>query len=192
MFSYENVKSNAAVLKISKALSTQLFWIISFAVITVFASQVIVPVQPVPFTLQTLTVLLAGAFLGSRNGMYSQLAYIGAGFIGLPVFAGLSMGPAVLFGPTGGYLIAFPFAAYLTGFIIERKRNLLTVVFAMITGSLVILLSGALYLSLFFSGDLNTSLYYGAVIFGVWDVIKISAAVSIYYAISKKFPKLPA
>jgi biotin transport system substrate-specific component len=155
------------------------------------AAQVLVPVSPVPFTLQTMTVLLAGAFLGSRNGMYSQLAYISAGVIGLPVFAGLTMGPAILFGPTGGYLLAFPFAAFLTGYIIEKNSSLISVAIAMIAGTLLILLSGALYLSLFFNGDIGTSIFYGAVIFSVWDIIKISAAVSIYYAFSKKYPKLP-
>jgi biotin transport system substrate-specific component len=190
MFSHENVKSNSLLLKLSKVLSSKLFWILSFALLTTLSAQVLVPASPVPFTLQTMMVLLAGAFLGSRNGMYSQLAYVSAG-IGLPVYAGLTMGPAILFGPTGGYLLAFPFAAFITGFIIEKNNSLLSIIAAMTLGTLFILLSGALYLSLFFNGDISTSIFYGAVIFSVWDIIKISAAVSIYYAFSKKYPKLP-
>lgn len=188
----ENVKTNSLVNFISSAKSSELFWIIIFSIITFLGAQVAVPTQPVPFTLQTMIVLLAGAFLGSKNGAYSQIAYILAGVIGLPVFAGLSFGIATLFGPTGGYLLSFPFAAFLVGYILEKKRNSNSIIImSFILGQLLILLAGASYLSLFIIGDFSKALFSGAIIFSVWDIIKIAAAFSIYKAVSQKYPKLP-
>lgn len=188
----ENVKSNALIGKLSNVTSTQLFWISSFSILMVFAAQVSIPVKPVPFTLQTMLVLLSGAFLGARNGALSQIIYLTAGAIGLPVFANFSLGITVLFGPTGGYLVAFPVAAYLVGKLLEQNRSFMMIAVSMILGTLLIVLSGASYLSLFFDNNFKEALFAGAVIFTGWDVIKISAAVSIYYAFSKKYPKLPA
>jgi biotin transport system substrate-specific component len=187
----ENAKSGALLQYFSKVRSSQLFWILSFSVLTFGAAQAAIPVEPVPFTLQTMIVLLAGAFLGSRNGALSQIVYILAGAIGLPVFAEFKFGFATLIGPTGGYLFAFPVAAYIVGLIIENKKNVLTVSLSMLLGSLIILFTGALYLSVFFNGDLSKALFTGVIIFSVWDLIKIGAAVSIYLTFSKKFSQLP-
>lgn len=187
----ENVKSIPVIESLLKVKSSQIFWILTFSVLTFLSAQVAVPVQPVPFTLQTLLVLLSGAFLGARNGMISQIIYLAGGAIGLPIFAEFSFGFARLIGPTGGYLIAFPLAAFLVGYLLEKKSNTGMIVLSMVIGSLTILLSGSLYLSLFLNGDLNSALFSGAIIFSPWDVIKIAAAVSIYKAFAKKYPKLP-
>ncbi len=80
-----------------------------------------IPLWPVPVTAQTLAVLLVGALLGPRSGALSVLAYLSAGAAGLPVFAQGS-GVLYLIGPTGGYLMGFVPAAYLTGALIERSR----------------------------------------------------------------------
>lgn len=191
MISKETAKKNSIIEVLIKARSSQLFWITAFSVLTFLSAQVAIPTQPVPFTLQTMIVLLSGAFLGSRNGAASQILYILAGIIGLPVFAGFSFGFAKLFGPTGGYLLSFPFAAFLVGYILEKKNNNLTILLSFVAGAVLILLAGSLYLSVFFNGDLSKSLFSGAVIFSVWDVIKIAAAFSIYKAFSKKYSKLP-
>lgn len=187
----EKVKNNLLVTLLIKARSSELLWIVTFAILTTFAAQVAVPTQPVPFTLQTMLVLLSGAFLGSRNGAYSQLLYLAAGVIGLPVFAGLSFGFARIFGPTGGYLLSFPFAALLVGYILEKNQKRVTIFLAFFVGQLLILLAGASYLALFMQGDFKNALFSGAVIFSVWDLIKVAAAFSIYKAVSKKYPKLP-
>lgn len=192
MSSKELTKKNIWSDVINRAASSQLFWVITFSCLTVLSAQVEIPTQPVPFTLQTMMVLLAGAFLGSRNGAASQLVYILAGVIGLPVFAGFGFGFAKLFGPTGGYLLSFPFAAFLVGYVLERKNTSLTILLSFIAGGFLILLAGSLYLSVFFNGDLSKSLFSGAIIFSAWDIIKISAAFGIYKAFSKKYPKLPA
>ena len=77
-------------------------------------------VGPVPITLQTFGVILAGAVLGARRGFLAVLLYLALGTIGIPVFSGGSAGPAVFVGPSVGYLVAFPFTAFLAGFIVER------------------------------------------------------------------------
>ena len=85
-------------------------------VLTIVAAQLSIPLPftPVPFTLQPMIVLLGGAALGARLGMTSQILYIAIGLAGLPVFAAspiLPQGFGRLLGPTGGYLMSYPFAA---------------------------------------------------------------------------------
>lgn len=96
----------------------------AFAVLTALGARVVVPlpVTPVPVTLQLVAVLLAGVCLGPRGGAASQLLYVGAGAAGLPVFAA-GGGWAYLLGPTGGYLLAFPVAAYMAGFAAGDRRK---------------------------------------------------------------------
>jgi biotin transport system substrate-specific component len=182
----EKAERNIIYASLIKVRNSELLWILTFTLLTAFAAQVAVPVQPVPFTLQTMLVILSGAFLGSRGGAYSQIIYLFAGIAGLPVFAGFSFGFASLFGPTGGYLLSFPFAAYFVGYIIEKRNNLPSVVIAFFTGQIMILLSGASYLALFMRGNFGRALFSGAVIFSAWDLIKTVAAVSIYKSFTKK------
>src|SRR4029450_6820759 len=81
------------------------------------------PFTPVPFTFQPMVVLVGAAALGARLGMASQILYLLLGLAGLPVFAAtplLPQGAARLFGPTGGYLMAYPLAAFITGWLAER------------------------------------------------------------------------
>jgi len=185
------IKSNPLIHLITRIRKSELFWIFTFSLLTFFSAQVIVPVQPVPFTLQTMLVLLSGAFLGSRNGAYSQVLYLAAGIIGLPVYAGFSFGIAKLFGPTGGYLLSFPFAAFLSGYIIEKYKSSISIIIAFVISGFLILLTGSLYLSYFLNGNIRQSLNSGLLIFSIWDIIKIAAAFSIYKAFSKKVSKLP-
>jgi biotin transport system substrate-specific component len=187
----DQVKSNVLVSGLEKIAGSALFWILSFAFLTALSAQIIVPIKPVPVTMQTLIVLLAGAFLGSKNGMASQFTYLAAGVIGIPVFAGLSFGIPTLLGPTGGYLISFPVAAFVVGYFTERNNGPVAVALSMVLATLIIHLLGATYLSLFFNGNFIDTLFAEVLIFSVWDIIKIAAAVSIYFVISKKYPKVP-
>ena len=79
------------------------------------SAQVVLPAWPVPATLQSLAVLLLGALGGPRLGAAAVALYLLEGALGLPVFAGGNAGPAALAGPTGGYLLGFPPAAWLAG-----------------------------------------------------------------------------
>lgn len=121
--------------------------------LTAAAAQISVPLPftPVPLTLQPMVVLLCGAALGSRLGATSQVLYLVIGVAGLPVFAAsplLAPGVGRLLGPTGGYLLSYPFAALLVGWLIERgfDRRYGTSVLAMLAGLAVIFLGGASWL----------------------------------------------
>jgi biotin transport system substrate-specific component len=186
-----NVKHSFSTSFLSNISSYRLFWIISFSLLTAVSAQIAIPVKPVPFTLQTMMVLLSGAFLGAKNGAYSQILYVFLGSIGLPLFANGSMGITVLFGPTGGYLFAFPAAAFITGYLIELNKKYFNVVLSMFAGSLLIIAIGILFLNLFYVNNFLEALKVGGVIFSVWMVIKVFAAASIYFGISKKYSKLP-
>lgn len=170
---------------ISKVFTSEIFWIISFSILTAVSAQIAIPVQPVPFTLQTVFVVLAGALLGAKNGAYSQLLYLAMGAIGLPVFSNGSLGIAVLFGPTGGYLLAFPLAAYLTGLLIGKTKNYFVVAAIMLVSTLSVIICGTLYLDAFYLHSFSKALESGAAIFSVWELAKVFAAASIYFGITK-------
>jgi len=179
---------------ISSVKESELFWIVSFSILTAVSAQVSIPIKPIPFTLQTMVVLLAGAFLGARNGAYSQLLYIFLGAIGLPIFAQTAdgtMGFARLIGPTGGYLLAFPVAAYLIGLLTEKNQKYLTVIISMFVAELVVIAFGTLYLYAAYLHNFVDAVKAGAAIFTVWMVVKVFAAATIYFAVSKKQPRLP-
>lgn len=127
--------------------------IVGASIVTALAAQAAIPVpwSPVPITGQTWAVLLTGAVLGARRAFLAQALYLMEGAAGLPVFAGGAAGFAVFAGPTAGYLAAFPFAAALTGLLAERgwDRRFLTMVAAMLLGSVVIFAFGLANLSRF-------------------------------------------
>src|SRR5918993_2038733 len=123
--------------------------VLFIAALTAAAAQVSspVPFTPVPLVLQDMIVLIGGAALGSRLGMAAQLVYLAAGIAGMPVFAAsatLPQGPLRLLGPTGGYFLSYPFAAFLTGDLAERgfDRRFWTSVLAMAAGLVVIFAFG--------------------------------------------------
>jgi biotin transport system substrate-specific component len=143
----------------------QLAMITIASLFTAAAAQIAIPVpwSPVPITGQTFAVLLSGALLGPRRAFAAQLLYLMEGSTGLPLFAGGAGGAAVLAGPTGGYLLAFPFAAALTGWLCARgwDRHVSTMLAAMLIGSAVIFASGLAVLSRFVpaSGLLGAGLW---------------------------------
>ena len=109
-----------------------------FVVLTAAAAQVSIPLPftPVPLTLQPMVVLLGGAVLGARLGMLTQILYLLAGIAGLPVFAAsptLPQGALRLIGPTGGYLMSYPLAAFVAGAFSRHgfDRRYLTSILAM-------------------------------------------------------------
>ncbi len=151
--------------------------------LTAAAAQVSVPLPftAVPFTLQPMVVLIGGAALGSRLGFSSQVLYILAGVAGLPVFAAspiLPQGAARLIGPTGGYLLAFPIAAFVAGALAERgfDRRYPTSVLAMAAGLAVIFVFGVTWLALVTPVDFRGAVATGLVPFLPADLLKIAIA----------------
>ena len=189
------MKSSSTTLTFTQLITSlkesQLFWVLSFTILTAISAQISIPIQPVPFTLQTMIVLLAGAFLGAKNGAYSQLLYIFLGAIGLPVFADGAMGFARLIGPTGGYLLAFPIGAYLVGYWTEKSQKYIFVVISMFAAELIIIFFGTFYLYTSYLHNIVDAVKAGAAIFTIWMAVKVFAAASIYFAVAKKQPRLP-
>lgn len=99
------------------------FGVVAFAVLTAVGAQVAVPITQVPLTLQLLFVLLAGVVLGPRLGAASMALYLAAGAAGAPVFAAGGAGLPWLLGPTGGYLLAMPAAAFVAGLLAGAERD---------------------------------------------------------------------
>ncbi len=93
-----------------------------FTVLTIILTQIKIPTQPVPFTMQPFAVLLAGMVLGGRDGALALASYVGLIALGAPVDAN-GLGTAALFGATGGYLIGFVFAAGVVGWIVEHGAD---------------------------------------------------------------------
>jgi len=152
----------------------------ALAALTAVGAHVRVPLEPVPITLQTLFVLLAGALAGPFRGLLSQSIYVFGGILGVPLFAGSITGLAVLAGPTGGYLVGFVVAPLLIGRLINRRTGFLWTLFVFSLGSSAILSLGALHLALFTAGDLSVAVRMGVLPFVVGDAAKTLAAVSIY------------
>lgn len=162
--------------------------VLFLAVLTAAAAQVSVqlPFTPVPLTLQPMVVLLGAAALGPRLGALSQVLYLTAGIAGLPVFAfsaALPQGAARLLGPTGGYLMSYPAAAFVTGWLALRgfDRRYLTSVLAMLAGLLVIYAGGVLWLSAFVPGGpgLAGALQAGVYPFVLPDLVKLFVAAAV-------------
>ena len=157
--------------------------------LTALAAQISVPLPftPVPFTLQPMVVLLGGAALGPRLGMASQVLYLALGIAGFPVFAAsavLPQGPLRLLGPTGGYLMSYPVAAFVAGALAERgfDRRYITSVIAMAAGLAVVFTFGVVWLAWFaqpVQAGLASALRTGLYPFLPADIIKICIAAAI-------------
>ena len=155
--------------------------VIGFSLLMALSAQIVIPVGAVPYTGQTFIVLLAGSLLGSRLGAISMIVYLLEGAIGLPFFSGGHGGIVHLMGPTGGYLIAFPAAAFITGAFAEHgwDRKFISAAAAMAIGSVVIMLSGWLWFSLVMRTSPAIALFDTVLKFIPGDLIKIVLAAAV-------------
>lgn len=162
--------------------------VVFVTILTAIAAQISIPLPftPVPFTFQPMVVLVGAAALGSRRGMLSQILYLTVGVAGLPVFAAspvLPQGLARLVGPTGGYLMSYPAAAFVAGWLAERgfDRRYVTHVAAMVAGLFVVFAGGISWLAIGtaqaagFASALATGLYP----FIVADLAKLFVAAGV-------------
>jgi biotin transport system substrate-specific component len=155
--------------------------VIVFSLFIAACAQFTIPIGDVPITGQSFAVLLTGALLGSRLGAIAVIAYLIEGAVGLPFFAAGGSGIARFFGPTGGYLIGFPAAAFVTGAFAEYgwDKRYYTAVIAMAIGSAVILLSGWALYSVITNTPPHVSFMLAVGRFLPGDVIKIALAAAV-------------
>ena len=149
-----------------------------FVVALAAASQVAIPIPgtPVPVTLQPLVVVLSGLMLGPVVGFASMVTYLVLGALGLPVFAPVGApGILRLLGPTGGYLIAFPFAAFAAGFVALRFPKLAGRWAGAMLGMVVIFIGGITQLAIL-TGSLGQALALGITPFAAFDILKALVA----------------
>lgn len=119
-----------------------------FSALMAVGAYIMIPLPPVPITMQTLFVMLSGTLLGGYLGALSQIVYILLGIIGLPVFSGGKAGFGVLIGPTGGYLIGFVIGSFIIGKLaaLRREPGILWLICSITAGMAVVYTLGILQL----------------------------------------------
>ena len=140
----------------------------------------LLPLTPVPLTVQNLAVVLVGLLLGSRRGFAALAVYLAEGAVGLPVFNPTGPGGiAQIVGVTGGFLIAYPFVAFVAGFVFERGAK--TFARAALAGLLaeILLFAGGLGWLYVFTHSLAKAAYLGLYWFLAAEVIKIMLAAAV-------------
>lgn len=168
---------------VSRSLVNDFALILSGAVLTAYAAQLVIPMWPVPFTAQTFAVLLVGSVLGATRGAISLIAYFSMGALGLPVF---SAATSLSFGPTFGYLIGFVAAASVVGWLSERgwHKSVSGVLGSFAIANAIIYLFGLPWLAfilgnLGIANDIAAVASAGLVPFIVGDVLKMMLAAAL-------------
>jgi len=151
-----------------------------FAVLTAIGAFVRIPLPftPVPITLQTFFVLASGIYLGGRDAALSQVLYLTLGVAGLPVFAGAG-GLAHAMGPTGGFLLAFPVAAWLVGRSVKPGDRLARAALVLIAADVVIFTLGATWFAAAMGVGPERALALAVLPFLPGTVIKTGAALAL-------------
>ncbi|HLG12996.1 MAG TPA: biotin transporter BioY [Blastocatellia bacterium] len=177
LFSNERTRVAGLNRVVSKAIGVGLFVALTVASARV---KVWLPFSPVPMTMQPMAVLLAGAILGPWLGALSQIIYLTLGLAGAPAFAGVpGAGIGVLLGPTGGYLMSYPPAAWVVGKLGGRSPGARRIGVAMLIGLAIIYAFGVARLVLFTEGDFVAAVNLGVAPFVVADLIKLAVAATI-------------
>jgi len=155
------------------------------ALLVALAARVALPVpgSPVPLTLQDVTVLALGGVLGPVAGTGALLAYLGLGAAGLPVFAAGGT-VAYLLGPTGGYLLAFPLAAWVVG-MVTRPVTPVRALSGVLLGMIVIHAGGVSWLALQ-TGDAAAAVRMGSLPFLVTGLVKVGLSAGIVMALARR------
>ncbi len=167
---------------VNKSLAADVVLVLAGTALTSVAAQLAIPNQPVPFTFQTLAVLLTASVLGAVRGALSLGLYALVGAIGLPVFTSGGSGMNYLFGATGGYIVGFVLAAFIVGLLAEKgwSKSSLGMIGSYVIGSAIIYTLGATWLTYgYMKGDLSAGLNAGVYPFLAWDAIKAFVAAAI-------------
>ncbi len=150
-----------------------------FTLLTVVSARLRFEVGPVPITMQTLAVLLAGLVLGSRDGALSQLGYVGLIAMNLPVDTNM-LGIAAFAGPTAGYFVSFPLVAYVAGALAERGAERFWLRWgAGLVGVVVLYACGATWLKIWLGESWAAAWTAGVAPFIAVDIAKALAAAAL-------------
>ena len=144
-----------------------------FAALFGLASFFVIPVGPVPITLQVLLIAFVGLFLGPRTAVLAVILYLLAGAVGLPIFAGGKAGLGVLFGPSGGYLVGFLFLAFIAG--LARKTGTVGTLVGLVVAVAACHACGIIGMSLTLNKTLVQAVYMDLV-FVPADLVKVLLA----------------
>jgi len=155
--------------------------VVVFSLFIAASAQFAIPIGAVPITGQTFAVLLTGALLGSRLGAAAVIAYLIEGAVGLPFFAGGGGGILRFLGPTAGYLVAFPAAAFITGAFAEHgwDKRYESAVAAMAIGSAIIFFGGWAWYAVLTNTPPVAAFKIAVLPYLVGDVIKIALAAAV-------------
>ena len=148
---------------------------IAFSFIIAIGAQISIPWQPVPFTLQTICVCIVASILGAKWGTLAVIAYLIEGLMGLPVFANLSSGPAIILGPRGGYLLGFIPAAYVLGRALEHSRSIKSITIGVIGAVTTLFICGYVQLAQFIG--YSAAYHTGVEPFFITELVKITASI---------------
>lgn len=170
-----NTPMQSIFLTSNNSFVKQSLFVLFGVVILALASQLSIPLLPVPLTFQSATVVLIGMAYGPKYGTYVVATYLLAGILGLPVFADFSMGWTILTGPTMGYLIGFLPAAWLSGYLAQKgfAKSIAKSFLAACLGVSVIFFLGVTVLAQ--SIGLKSAILFGLLPFLFSEVIKLLA-----------------
>jgi len=164
--------------------SKQVALVVGASLFVALCARVTIPLPstPVPLTVQNLGVLLVGLLLGSRRGFAAMMLYLAEGAVGLPVFSASTVGLygfAQLFGPTGGFLMAYPFVAFVAGYVFERgTRNFVRGAIAGLLAEILLFVGGLSWLYVY-THSLAKAAYFGLYWFIAAEIMKVMFAAAI-------------
>ena len=167
------------------------------AAITCILAPISVPIGPVPISLCTFAVMLAGVLLGAKLGFLSQLIYVLLGAVGVPVFAGYSAGVSCIAGMTGGYIVAYPVLAFLTGLLYWKfgknqtgKLRILWMLLSMVIGTVVLYAIGTAWFCVVSGSGVAAAMGLCVIPFLPGDFLKMVVVILISLPIEKALAKM--
>ena len=167
------------------------------AAITCILAPISVPIGPVPISLCTFAVMLAGVLLGAKLGFLSQLIYVLLGAVGVPVFAGYSAGVSCIAGMTGGYIVAYPVLAFLTGLLYWKfgknqtgKLRILWMLLSMVIGTVVLYAIGTAWFCVVSGSGVAAAMGLCVIPFLPGDFLQMVVVILITLPIEKALAKM--
>ncbi len=150
-----------------------------------------IPVIGVPISAQSLGAMLSGSILGAKRGALSQILFLGIVSLGLPVLAGGHGGLGSILGPSGGFLLGWPIAAFVIGFLFKKNwsnlTNISAFIYIIIGGILIMYIIGILWLNIIINISINQA-FIGSMIFIPGDLIKAVIATTTALVVKRSYP----